>query len=85
VLVALAILGAVAAALVIRTRGSVLPADVMLSLMEMQTRQNIVSMLSKSGSLVVVSAAELDMEGNELLADRLRKALEAASDTETDS
>ncbi|KCZ92992.1 hypothetical protein [Hyphomonas johnsonii] len=59
--------------------------NALLSLMEMQTRQNFVSMLSKSGSLVVVSAAEQDMEGNELLADRLRKALEAASDTETDS
>jgi hypothetical protein len=43
----------------------------LLSLMEMQTRQNIVSMLSKSGGLVVFSAKELGLEGNQALTDRL--------------
>lgn len=43
----------------------------LLSLMEMQTRQNIVSMLSKSGGLVVFSARELGLEGNTALQERL--------------
>ena len=50
----------------------------LLSLMEMQTRQNIVSMLSKSGGLVVFSARELGLEGNPVLQERLSAASEVA-------
>lgn len=49
----------------------------LLSLMEMQTRQNIVSMLSKSGGLVVFSARELGLEGNPVLQERLSAASKA--------
>jgi hypothetical protein len=49
----------------------------LLSLMEMQTRQNIVSMLSKSGGLVVFSARELGLAGNPVLQERLSAAPEA--------
>ncbi|KDA03627.1 hypothetical protein [Hyphomonas oceanitis] len=52
----------------------------LLSLMEMQTRQNIVSMLSKSGGLVVFSARELGLEGNPVLQDRLSAASEVADE-----
>lgn len=51
----------------------------LLSLMEMQTRQNIVSMLAKSGGLVVFSAKELGLEGNAALTERLQAM---ASETE---
>jgi hypothetical protein len=49
----------------------------LLSLMEMQTRQNIVSMLSKSGGLVVFSARELGLAGNPVLQERLSATPEA--------
>ena len=51
----------------------------LLSLMEMQTRQNIVSMLAKSGGLVVFSAKELGLDGNAALTERLQAI---ASETE---
>lgn len=51
----------------------------LLSLMEMQTRQNIVSMLSKSGGLIVFSAKELGLEGNQALMERMS---ELVADTE---
>ncbi len=57
----------------------------LLSLMEMQTRQNIVSMLSKSGGLVVFSAKELGLEGNQALTERLKEmAAETADAPETE-
>ncbi|KCZ59466.1 hypothetical protein [Hyphomonas chukchiensis] len=52
----------------------------LLSLMEMQTRQNIVSMLSKSGGLVVFSARELGLKGNPVLQERLSAASNAADE-----
>ena len=57
----------------------------LLSLMEMQTRQNIVSMLSKSGGLVVFSAKELGLEGNQALTERLNEmAAETGEPPETE-
>jgi hypothetical protein len=57
----------------------------LLSLMEMQTRQNIVSMLSKSGGLVVFSAKELGLAGNPALTERLNEmAAEAEEPPETE-
>jgi hypothetical protein len=51
----------------------------------MQTRQNIVSMLSKSGGLVVFSAKELGLEGNPALTERLNEmAAEAEEPPETE-
>lgn len=57
----------------------------LLSLMEMQTRQNIVSMLAKSGGLVVFSARELGLDGNAALTERLQamaSEIEDAPETE---
>ena len=57
----------------------------LLSLMEMQTRQNIVSMLAKSGGLVVFSAKELGLEGNAALTEKLQAMASGLEDTpETD-
>ncbi|MEQ9436112.1 hypothetical protein [Hyphomonas sp.] len=57
----------------------------LLSMMEMQTRQNIVSMLAKSGGLVVFSARELGLDGNAALTERLQamaSEIEDAPETE---
>jgi hypothetical protein len=53
----------------------------LLSLMEMQTRQNIVSMLAKSGGLVVFSAKELGLESNAALTERLQALVSDVEDS----
>lgn len=53
----------------------------LLRLMEMQTRQNIVSILARSGGLVVYSARELGLEGNAALAERLQETASQIEDT----